>query len=88
MLIPYLLWRPTSTACPELVSGIPGMSIKKSPKVLPEKCAQKQRDHSPSGGKTDKTVQDMKISPIPTTDGPWKTPKNQKNLLDCLYFGK
>ena len=45
--IPYLLWRHTSTACPdpELASGdsgIPGMPIKKSPKVLSEKCAQKQ----------------------------------------------
>ena len=45
--IPSLLWRHTSTACPELVSGIPGMSIKKSPKVLPEKCAQKQSVHPP-----------------------------------------
>ena len=56
--------------CGGNTSTIPGMPIKKSPKVLPEKCAQKQRDHSPSGGKTDKTVQDMKISPIPTTENP------------------
>jgi len=44
------------------------ISTSKSPKVLPKKCAQKQRDHPPSSGKTSETVQDMKISPIPTTD--------------------
>jgi hypothetical protein len=42
-----------------------------------------------AGGKTDKAVQDMKIleiSPIPTPDSPWKTPKTLKNLLDTLRF--
>ena len=66
--IPYLLWRPTYTACPELVSGIPSMSIKKSQKALSEKCAQKPCAELVSvrvfttvaGGKTDKVVQNRK----------------------------
>jgi hypothetical protein len=40
------------------------------------------------GGKTDKTVQNRKTSPIPTTDTPSTIPKTLKNLLDALDSGE
>jgi len=67
---------------------IPSMSIKKSQKVLSEKCARKQRDPPRSSGKTDKTDQDMKISPIPIADVLQSPLKTHKNLLDALDFGQ